>query len=488
MSRRIYGLFLTLEFPAGIAPGEGGDYNLLRLARNGADKPVLRGTALAGALWHTYWQHLREANADDLDDAARLAGVRYYFGEALGEDGDASGEESRLKVRDCVLEVTPFTRTHHLRNRHTGAVADAGLFTLELCPPGTATPVTIWLADDQPEPDDALGFLDILVQRLRSGITFGGNAARGIGLAVLQGDAVYRRYDLDQVDDYAQWLDDHRTCRKDPNAVPAGYRPLQPTGDNPTQALQITLRLGIPRGQDVLIGDGQGKSYEIEPQRVVSADGKPCWRLPGASLRGLFRGWVTRLAAREGKLVADHAERQTCQNGSLPDHEKLNGNNLGWGFVPDAERKARKVPDCPVLGLFGSLYRAGRIHISDAYAACSSAQEDELPAEEQLRMHVAVDRITGGAAESMLFNNTVLTAYPGGKSPVFEVIMRIQKPTPDDARWLAKTLRALDLGILRVGSSKSCGRLALVAAPTVSGPASVIEPFNGLKATNNIEV
>ena len=97
-------------------------------------------------------------------------------------------------------------------------------------------------------------------------------------------------------------------------------------------------------------------------------------------------------------------------------------------------------------------------------------QEGETFPEEQLRKHVAVDRITGGAAESMLFENTVLTAYPNGNSLRFDVTMRIQDPTADEARWLAKTLKALDLGILRVGSSKSSGRLALVASPIATGP------------------
>ena len=47
MTSRIHGLLLPLVFPAGVAPGEGGDYNILTIARNGKGEPVLRGTALA---------------------------------------------------------------------------------------------------------------------------------------------------------------------------------------------------------------------------------------------------------------------------------------------------------------------------------------------------------------------------------------------------------------------------------------------------------
>lgn len=103
-------------------------------------------------------------------------------------------------------------------------------------------------------------------------------------------------------------------------------------------------------------------------------------------------------------------------------------------------------------------------------------------------MHVAVDRVTGGAAEGMLFSNTVLIAGADGKSPVFEVTMRIEKPKSDNAhqrwrddmRWLAATLQALHLGILRVGSSKSSGRLELLDMPTVAGPSEMTQPFTEL--------
>ena len=48
MYYRIYG---KAVFPEGIAPGEGkGLSNILLAARNGSNQPVLRGTALAGAL------------------------------------------------------------------------------------------------------------------------------------------------------------------------------------------------------------------------------------------------------------------------------------------------------------------------------------------------------------------------------------------------------------------------------------------------------
>jgi CRISPR/Cas system CSM-associated protein Csm3 (group 7 of RAMP superfamily) len=493
MSRRIHGLFLTLEFPEGIAPGAGGDYNVLMLARNGKQEPVLRGTALAGALRHAYWNYLVQAMHPDPQ-----AQVVTFFGAAAQNTGEASSDQdSRLKVSDGVLDLgnsTVITRTYHLRHRHTGAVANAALFSMELCPPGTQTTVALWLTDDDEDPEAAVRFLSGLVAGLEHGVRLGGNAARGIGRVILSEHRAYRLYQLDDVNDHAAWLNDHRAWRQQPTSLPVSEHNLT-TVDHTINRFEVRFELGIPRGQDILIGDGQGDQYQIEPQRVKKADGKLYWRLPGSSLRGLFRSWVTHLAAREGKPVADTLLRQQrVQEGELaPELHAYTGNNLGWCFASEDDRRQGKRPECPVSDLFGSLFHAGRIHIADAYAPCSSHTEAEPLGEEQHRMHVAVDRITGGAAESMLFDNTVLTAYPSGKSPVFQVTMRIQSPTEDDVRWLAKTLQALDLGLLRIGSSKSSGRLGLVDPPSVVAAESntlqdLATRFTSIEPLQKIEV
>jgi CRISPR/Cas system CMR subunit Cmr4 (Cas7 group RAMP superfamily) len=101
MSRRIHGLFLPLVFPAGIAPGEGGDYNILAIARNGRGQPVLRGSALAGALRHAWAKHRQRDPAEtDIEDE-----VRRFFGYALRDDAQETREECAIPESECVLEV-----------------------------------------------------------------------------------------------------------------------------------------------------------------------------------------------------------------------------------------------------------------------------------------------------------------------------------------------------------------------------------------------
>ena len=63
---------------------------------------------------------------------------------------------------------------------------------------------------------------------------------------------------------------------------------------------------------------------------------------------------------------------------------------IGWaGKEGDERKKAQENPallNDPILDLFGSLYKRGRIHFTDAY--CD--ESDKI--NEQKRAHVAVDR------------------------------------------------------------------------------------------------
>lgn len=510
MIQRVHALFLPLRFPSGVAPGEGGDYNLLTVARNGKAQPVLRGTAVAGALRHAWAKHLRDQGQSEAEVKRQ---TRRFFGWALESRSDDDegatdvqpakrGIDSLLQVGDTVLnqmqqDQDVVTRTHHWRNRHTGVVMDGGLYSLEACPPGSTATVTLWLREPMPAideaepvtPDDAISaveFLDVLVASLEGGLTLGGNAARGIGVVELDRKSVkYKVYDLSDIEQHASFLDDHLAWRQNSESLPAAESlpEIERDAVSPT-TLQIDFCLKIPRGQDLLVGDGQGLDHEMEPQRVTRVDGTECWRIPGGTLRGIFRAWSTRLAERnppsDKSKVVDGAETYR----KLPADKKSKPRHIN-----DADEKTYL--DCPVNQLFGSVFAAGRIHISDAEAPCLAKTkvkviengkrvDREVHPEEQVRMHVAVDRVTGGAAESMLFDNTVLTGGPDGQSPEFNFSMRVDKPKKHEVEWLVATLRAIDLGILRVGSSKSSGRLCLKTAPVVRGEDKFVEMFRFL--------
>ena len=83
MYYRIYG---KAVFPEGIAPGEGkGLSNILLAARNGNNQPVLRGTALAGALRSAF------------DALGEKYGADKWFGRAH-DKGDSCSEDRKSVV------------------------------------------------------------------------------------------------------------------------------------------------------------------------------------------------------------------------------------------------------------------------------------------------------------------------------------------------------------------------------------------------------
>lgn len=358
-------------------------------------------------------------------------------------------------------------RTHNAINRHTGAVLDGSLFSLEALPPGSRTTVCLWLHHDATvTTQDAERFLADLVAIISSGLTLGGNCARGIGLVRCNGPALYRVFDCTECNEHAAFLDEQFTWKN--GTLPTAGRPLAPSDLTQLSTLRITLELCVPTAQDLLIADGQGLDYEMEPQRVRSCDGKLYWRIPGSSLRGVFRAWCTRLAACAGRQVADDAARWNEQR-------TLSGDDLAWGGDNESMRKQKqndlaedpdalpeKIP-CPIMRLFGSSYSKSRIHFSDAISS-AGPKDTQVSMPEQLRMHVAVDRITGGANDGFLFDNTVLTS-----GPRFKCDITIKHPEEEEVRWLAGTLRALHLGILRIGSSKAGGRLAIAAVTSAEG-------------------
>lgn len=454
MPRIVHRVLLPLTFPAGVSAGEEKAGNLLVVARDGRGRPVLRGTALAGALRHAYARSRKVRHGDP--------SVTCWFGMAHDESGDHA---SPLIVPDSVLEsggvAATILRTHNARNRHTGAAQRNSLFDMEAVPPGTAAAVCIWLVEEGEV--DARGFLTELVGLLRTGLVLGGHGARGVGQVKLSKPALHRSFRCADLSEHAALIDEQHAWRE--GRPPQGGQELCGT-DGPTSSLRIDVVLTVPRGEDLLVGDGQGFDHQLEPQRVRCADGQDRWRLPGSSLRGVLRGWIARLAARAGEPIADSLARRESTKG------EVTGDDLAWGYVhgesreriqddlaADPARLADLVP-CPVMRLFGSGFSRSRIHVGDALSEDPVQQRQQ-----QTRTHVAVDRLTGGANEGFLFTTAVLAGRPR-----FPVTIVIEEPTKGEVDWLVASLRALDLGVLRVGSSKAGGRLALASVPTAKGP------------------
>lgn len=495
MSKIIYALYLPLVFPEGLAPGNGSDSNRLLIARNGASQPVLRGTALAGVLRHTWHAILKKSQ----ETKAAEAFEKSFFGASCEEETEAElTTASRLNVPDSILfshQASAKDRTHHQRNRHTGTVLQNALFSLEACPPLTETNLLLWLEGKNTEEEKAkdLAFLKQTASFFlpeSGGLLLGGSSARGIGRVLLKSGRgpAWKAFDLSSPEACGEYLDFRQVMNPDSetlDAICASWETCECIGAGNSEnlpfsnRLTVSFTLKIPRGQDILVSDG-----DMKPQRICDAKGKMCWRLPGSTFRGLFRRWVTRLAARAGEMVAD--SHQNYVNSMKDSSISYSGDSLAWAFMKDLAQKNSAAAvkniqkEYPVEDLFGTAFKHGRIHFTDAFTPCKEPQdgtkETFFSEEEQVRTHVKIDPITGGVFGGALFENTVLTS---AKNPQFTVTLFVEEPKEQEVRWLSSTLKALDFGLLRVGTSKAAGRLALAETPKAVGPFA--ELFTSIK-------
>lgn len=417
----VYVAVLPLVFPNGFTiGGSNGKSNALEIERNGEGMPVIRGTSMAGLL--------REATEEsDYSDEVEL-----YFGKALDTNEDR--QESLLVVHDVAMPNASESSMHNRMNRHTGSpsVANKGLFSVEKTAPGCEGELVLelryWNAKDAEEGPE---FLEFLAETLNGGALVGGNSNRGGGLCKLKGNAYYlHAYDLSNAEQSAAYLD-WTYAEKKPLAE-ADKRSVAYGGDRFT--VKVSLR--IPEGQDLLCAEGS----EMVPVETERADGTRHWKIPGATLRGIFRGWMSRLAARSGKKLVDSVEEHRANP-----HRK------------ETEMKGNDA----IRDLFGSLEQKGRIHIGDAYSA-ETADKSHC----QSRKHVVIDRFTGGTNDGKLFEDIVLVSSGLHFSLEISILDAEQK----EVDWLHQTLQALNLGLIRVGSSKASGRLEVTSLELLSNP------------------
>lgn len=427
-----YRIFGKISFPEGLAVGEERDSNTVAIARNGKGEAVLRGTSLTGAIRNS----LKE-NGVPCDV------IEQWFGKALETD-ESESFGSLVRVSDVVLETgNSEVRVHNMIDRHSGAVADKALFSVQLLPPETAGCLLIYI--QPPKGVDASFILRALSNALNGELLLGGNRNRGIGrmdasmLKVL-------KVNVDTAEGFAKWQD----VRYNDRCGKFTDEGESLVGEDLKYKLNLSLDLRIPAGEDLVVGYGTTMEGEQSaPQKVCKADGKMYWRIPGSTFRGIFRAWMTRLAKKDGFEL-----RYQKQDDNNPDL-------IGWGGINSLEERKNiqnnpALLNDPILDLFGSLYKRGRIHFSDAYSV-AEAKTGNL----QQRKHVAIDAFSGGFVNGALFTNSVLVGNVCFKLNVSLIASQNLETWKREVLWLKKTLNALNLGIISVGSSKGSGLLEI---------------------------
>jgi len=434
----VIALAIDVVFPAGVAIGSTNNGNHTEIDTNGKSEPVLRGTSLAGVLRHAYSTHFSKEYAATL------------FGSIKEE-----ATRSRIQFFDSVLNIGAgkniVSRTHIAVNRHWGNVEKGGLFSFSSAPPNTTSKLIIQIFNENLE--SLKKEAEEIASLFSLGLLIGGSSNRGIGLMKLLSPIKSKLFELNELEDCSNYIDNKREWKSgDYNSFNDASELI---GEELLDSLLIDVSFNIPEGQDLYIENANGK---MTPTATLAADGKTYWQLPGSSVRGVIKSFITKLAAKENTPVADTFSNFTSVEADQASSQKA------WLFAQPEEGNNRK-PELhkkyKVASLFGSLHAAGRLHIADSFIPLNENSS-------QIRAHVAIDGITGGAIEGMLFKNEVLTSEVNS-SDSFTSSIIIRNPEEHEIKWLISALKAIDSGYLRLGSSKASGRLEISSQPESKG-------------------
>ncbi|MFF4128272.1 RAMP superfamily CRISPR-associated protein [Microbispora rosea] len=232
----------------------------------------------------------------------------------------------------------------------------------------------------------------------------GGDRSTGGGRARLERLA-YRIYDLDRDDDLREWLT---------RGGPDRYTDLiqvevHPVAEHPV----LDVRFRIVDGLHIGTGSRQEKTAI-----TLRRDGTPL--IPGKTWKGLFR-------ARAGYILRTlRGEQSACTD------------QQGCG-------------SCPLCDLFGSTRSRGRVvFVDSAIDKATSAP----------RTHVAIDRVTGGARDQLLFTQEVI-----GQGETNLRILQLAPIEDWQRNLLRHVIKDLDDGLIGVGagSQRGQGTLRLIS-------------------------
>lgn len=423
---------LTLETAMHLAGEEGErvDMSVLRDPRDG--KPLLPGTTLAGALRNALADRLAGYGREESAEVSLLLG-------AARRDGD--GTQSPLIVFDAIGEL-PEGYGIEIRDGvaispDTGVAEDHKKYDFEVLPARTRFPVRVDLLVPARCDGDGVALEKALLQSLTIALdafshgenAFGARRSRGLGRV----SAVWaaRRFDLCSRDGWIKWIrSDHmEPFAANPDqqwirntieaAVPDNLKPFTTSKDARSR---IVIDLSLKIDHDILV---RSPSTEPGSPDVSHLSSGSVAILPGTSLAGVMRSQALRIA----RLV------RAKQSDASIWIDRL--------FGPRFE--GRRAP-------IGHELHASRLRVGE------STIED---GQSRRQTRVAIDRFTGGAADTALFDEQTEV---GGRAAVR---LELQDAQEGELGLVLLVLKDLLDGTLPVGGTSSIGRGVLRGSATV---------------------
>ena len=373
----------------------------LALAVNGRGNYYLPGTSLAGALRDWMAHSIREVQIKD------------YWGDHESEDRGASF----ILVEDAEITLKKGQRIEIREgvgiDRHTGAAAERFKYNRAILPKGVSVPLKITL-DCQASHDPAS--LWQVLQALEQGdIRIGAAKTRGLGKVQLTEVKIQRQNLNDAVGIFEALLEGGHLQDWDELKRATPYAP--------PACLNFTIDWK-PRDPVMVKAEGDGLAVDILPL-VSQVDSGVRFVIPGSSIKGVLRAHAERIV----RTVCDleiNSETKFNQQLQVPLVEIL------FGSAEKNQPQLRDSKDGSSKN--GSQGNIGALAVDDCYATLEmtasnwAAVEDTPKATNdtftqfektlatalgskgqpfktlQPAMHVAIDRWTGGAADSMLYS------------------------------------------------------------------------------------
>ncbi len=413
---------MVLQTPAHLGNGDGAavdesvDMMLLLdpfAEAGGSELPLLTGSSIAGALRG----YLREREQGYFKSVTTGAHEALLFGGAKGRD---DGEQSLLIIEDSIgtngrVELRDGVRIE----RKTRTAADHAKFDLQLWEAGAIFPLRFELAIDEQAREN--GVEKILRQMLATAlaglaggeITLGARKRRGYGRVGISRWWL-REYHLTNSEDLLAWIREGGERIK--NTAPISTKELTEMlgGEINDKREHLRIEANFSLDGSLLIRSGGGRDDQ-GPDMIHlhsrQADGRLAPIISGTSLAGAIG---SRIEAIVNTLINTHNGSKTAE----------------------------------VVGsIFGNTGRASRLIVSE--------QPIRNGVSDLVQNRVGIDRFTGGARETALFNQQPVF---GGDETSVMIIMTLVNPADHEIGLLLLALKDLWTGDLPLGGERSVGR------------------------------
>lgn len=405
---------LVLETPSRFGTGDtSGLVDIPLLLDPLEQKALLSGASLCGALRN----FLRNWEAGYRQEN-RKGSLEY---ELFGNQDDDLGSQSYLIISDSLGEKPR-------RELRDGVAIDAGTRTaaehkkydFEVMEAGAKFPLKFELLIEQEKSASLVQGLALALQGLEKGeIRLGGRKKRGFGKCSVENWSV-RRYDLKTPRGLLAWLDNDRSDVKIGNSILELLSIKDPIEDRRSRfCLEADFIVASPLM--IRSGFGAGKSADaVHLHSARPGADEPVPILSGTSLAGVVR-------ARAARIV----------NTIKPGQEKA----FIDAMFGDAEIQEDTTPN------------ASRVTISESQVIQAAPRKLD---HEQIQNRVKIDRFTGGAYETALFNEQPF--FPQSTEDLVRISLELQNPTPAEVGLLLLILKDLWTEDLPVGGESSIGR------------------------------